>query len=84
MRQTTYSAPTTLDAALSLLQSGGASARMLAGGTDLIIQARARAREVGAFIDAKRIPEMMAIDFDEHWRSSSAKQGRLVLMILSR
>jgi carbon-monoxide dehydrogenase medium subunit len=38
---------------------------MLAGGTDLIVQVREGLRDWDVFVDAKRIPELMAISADE-------------------
>ena len=35
---------------------GGATARVLAGGTDIIVQAREREREVNLFVDIKADP----------------------------
>jgi carbon-monoxide dehydrogenase medium subunit len=64
MPSTQYAAPHSLADAVALLQQGGATARILAGGTDLIVQARARARDVGLFVDAKKIPELNEIAFD--------------------
>ena len=37
---------------------------MLAGGTDVIVQARERTREIDLFVDVKRIPETMLISYD--------------------
>jgi CO/xanthine dehydrogenase FAD-binding subunit len=39
-------------------------ARILAGGTDLLIQFRAGLRQPTAFVDVKRIPELIGISFD--------------------
>jgi carbon-monoxide dehydrogenase medium subunit len=41
-------------------------ARILAGGTDLLIQFRAGLRQPSAFVDVKRIPELVEIRVDEH------------------
>ncbi len=55
-----YAAPATLDEAVRLLAEHGAAARVLAGGTDLIIQHRERRRKVGVMIDVKKIAETMS------------------------
>ena len=57
-----YEAPETLDAAVSLLagmQQG--QARILAGGTDLLVQLRAGMIEPDLVVDVKKIPEMHEI-----------------------
>jgi carbon-monoxide dehydrogenase medium subunit len=56
-----YAAPASLDEALSLLKEHGAAARVLAGGTDLIVQVREGRRDVGFIVDVKRIPEFMEV-----------------------
>jgi carbon-monoxide dehydrogenase medium subunit len=52
-----YVAPASLDEATALLGKHGAAARVLAGGTDVIIQAREGRRNVGVMVDVKRVPE---------------------------
>jgi xanthine dehydrogenase FAD-binding subunit len=59
-----YSAATTVDEAVSLLAAGGERARILAGGTDLLVQLRERRRDADLVIDVKRIPELAEIAFD--------------------
>ena len=49
--------------AIDLLRNGGEKARVLAGGTDIIVQARERAREVDRFVDIKHIPEVMTFSY---------------------
>jgi carbon-monoxide dehydrogenase medium subunit len=57
LRALEYVAPASLDEAISTLASHGAQARVLAGGTDVIIQAREGRRDVGVMVDVKNIPE---------------------------
>jgi carbon-monoxide dehydrogenase medium subunit len=64
MHAVQYAAPTTLADAIAILQDFGAKARILAGGTDLIVQVAADARPVDLFVDGKRIPELMELTFD--------------------
>ncbi len=61
MRAIEYVAPASLDEATRWLAEKGASARVLAGGTDVIVQAREGRREVGVMVDVKRIPETMEL-----------------------
>ena len=56
-----YEAPETLDAAVALLAGASEEARVLAGGTDLLVQLRADMIEPGLVVDVKRIPEMREI-----------------------
>jgi carbon-monoxide dehydrogenase medium subunit len=58
-----YEAPTSVADALRLIQSDP-GARVLAGGTDLLVQFRAGVRQPSAFIDIKRIPEVVGITVD--------------------
>jgi carbon-monoxide dehydrogenase medium subunit len=59
-----YAAPTDLTEAIGLLREKGDRARVLSGGTDLIVQVREDKRQVDLVIDAKRIPELMELRFD--------------------
>jgi xanthine dehydrogenase FAD-binding subunit len=59
----TYESPKSLNQALSLLATTGEKGRVLAGGTDLIIQMRAGVRNPEQLIDAKGIPELQVISF---------------------
>jgi len=60
----TYAAATTVDEAVSLLSAGGDRARVLAGGTDIIVQLREGLRSADIVVDVKKIPELMKLDFD--------------------
>ena len=63
MHAITYESPKLLNQALSLLTAAGEKGRVLAGGTDLIIQMRAGVRKPEQLIDAKSIPELQIISF---------------------
>jgi carbon-monoxide dehydrogenase medium subunit len=56
-----YVAPASLADAVAVLKQHGAAARVLAGGTDLIIQEREGRRQVGVMVDIKSVPEANAI-----------------------
>ncbi len=64
MKPLEFSRPATLDEAVALLAKEGANAGALAGGTDLIIQHRAGAKEFGHMVDIKNIPELNVLSFD--------------------
>jgi carbon-monoxide dehydrogenase medium subunit len=53
-----YAAPTSLGEALTLLAGARGNARVLAGGTDLIVNMRVGRRKPGLVVDGKRIPEL--------------------------
>jgi carbon-monoxide dehydrogenase medium subunit len=53
-----YARPADLDAAIDLLARHGSDARVLAGGTDLIIRLRDGTYAPSLVVDVKRIPEM--------------------------
>jgi CO/xanthine dehydrogenase FAD-binding subunit len=59
----TYESPKSLAQALSLLSAAGEKGRLLAGGTDLLIQMRAGVRKPEQLIDAKSIPELQTLSF---------------------
>lgn len=64
MQALTYERASTIAEAIALLSDGGTTARVLAGGTDVIVQARERRAEIDRFIDVKQIPETMALSYD--------------------
>ncbi len=59
-----YEAPASVQAALALLAKHGAAARVLAGGTDLLVQMKSGARQPRVIVDVKRIPELTAVRFE--------------------
>jgi CO/xanthine dehydrogenase FAD-binding subunit len=58
-----YAAPASLGEAVGLL-TAHPNARLLAGGTDLLVQLRAGRKETDLVVDIKRIPELNAIEYD--------------------
>jgi len=59
-----YERPTTLEAATALLAKAGAEARILAGGTDLLVQMRARVLDPALVVDIKGIEATRKITKD--------------------
>lgn len=68
MKDFEYAAATTVDEAVSLLAARGERAKVLAGGTDIIVQLREGLREADLVVDVKKIAELTA------W-SYSAERG---------
>jgi xanthine dehydrogenase FAD-binding subunit len=58
-----YAAATSVDEAVSLLAARGPRAKVLAGGTDIIVQLREGLREADLVLDIKKIPELMKLAF---------------------
>src|SRR5256885_17210024 len=56
-----YLAPRTLDEAISEFAAAGSAARILAGGTDLLVQMRSGIVKPGLIVDIKKIAEMTEI-----------------------
>src|SRR5262245_26241254 len=59
-----YVAPTTLADAITLLDRHGDRARLLAGGTDIIVQLREYLRDADVLVDVKHIAELNELTFD--------------------
>lgn len=57
-----YLAPRTLDEAVGAFAAAAGTARILAGGTDLLVQMRSGAVRPGVIIDIKQIAEMTSIE----------------------
>ena len=75
-----YLAPKTLDEAVSALAAANGSGRVLAGGTDLLVQMRMGTAAPGTIIDIKNIPEMMGIaeTADGGFRIGAATSGAVI------
>ena len=59
-----YVAAESLGEAISLLDKHGNQARILSGGTDLIVQVRENRRQVDLLVDIKKIPEFNEISYN--------------------
>src|SRR5438309_8774822 len=57
-----YLSPSTLDEGIGAFAAAGSAARILAGGTDLLVQMRAGSVKPGLIVDIKKIAEMTAIE----------------------
>jgi carbon-monoxide dehydrogenase medium subunit len=78
MEEIRYEAPTTLSRASELLRESGA--RVLAGGTDLIVQMRTGRAAPSLFVDVKRIPELTSLSLrkDELWLGAAVPAAVVV------
>ena len=71
-----FEAPETIDGAVALLAAEGGISRVLAGGTDVLVQLRSGMVEPDLVVDIKRIPGMFDIaDEDGGWRVGAAVPG---------
>jgi carbon-monoxide dehydrogenase medium subunit len=58
-----YAAPTSLAEATALLAQPGRTARILAGGTDILVQLREHLKDAELVVDVKKIPELTALTY---------------------
>jgi carbon-monoxide dehydrogenase medium subunit len=71
-----YEAPETVERAVTLLSQATGEARVLAGGTDLLVQMRAEIVEPELIVDIKRIAETRAVTEERGgWRIGAAVTG---------
>jgi carbon-monoxide dehydrogenase medium subunit len=71
-----YEAPESLEGAVALLAGAKGEARVLAGGTDLLVQMRADVVDPDLIVDIKRIPETRAVAEEKGgWRIGAAVTG---------
>jgi CO/xanthine dehydrogenase FAD-binding subunit len=71
-----YTAPESLETAVALLAGADGEARVLAGGTDLLVQMRADLVDPELIVDIKKIPETRAISEERGgWRIGAAVTG---------
>jgi aerobic carbon-monoxide dehydrogenase medium subunit len=75
-----YLAPRTLDEAIDAFAAAGTAARIMAGGTDLLVQMRSGAVRPGLIVDIKKITEMTAIEetADGAFRIGAAVPGAVL------
>lgn len=75
-----YVAPRTLDEAVGAYAAAAGAARILAGGTDLLVQMRSGMVRPGLIVDIKKIPEMTAIEetADGGFRIGAAVSGAVL------
>jgi carbon-monoxide dehydrogenase medium subunit len=75
-----YLAPRTLDEAIGAFAAAGSAARIMAGGTDLLVQMRAGVVRPGLIVDIKKVAEMMAIEetADGGFRVGAAVSGAVL------
>jgi CO/xanthine dehydrogenase FAD-binding subunit len=62
MNDIQYSAPSTMDEAVRAMVAANGTGRILAGGTDLLVQMRAGMAKPGVIVDVKKIAEMTSIE----------------------
>src|SRR5712691_426136 len=71
-----YEAPGSLEGAVALLAGATGDVRVLAGGTDLLVQMRADIVDPELIVDIKKIPETRAITEEKGgWRIGAAVTG---------
>ena len=63
MKDFSYAAPTSLKEATALLAGANGRAKILAGGTDIIVQLREGLREADLVVDVKKIPELTELSY---------------------
>ncbi len=71
-----YQAPDSLDVAVALLAEARGDARVLAGGTDLLVQMRSDVVDPELIVDIKKIPEVRSVTEERGgWRIGAAVTG---------
>src|SRR5258705_6695869 len=71
-----YEAPDSLEGAVALLAGAQGEARVLAGGTDLLVQMRADVLDPDLIVDIKKIKETRAVTEEKGgWRIGAAVTG---------
>lgn len=63
MQDFEYAAPTSVEAAVRLLSERQPKVKVLAGGTDILVQLRERLREADFVVDIKKIDELLRLGF---------------------
>lgn len=75
-----YEAPETLDAAVSLLTGADGGGRIMAGGTDVLVQLHAEMIEPSVIVDIKNIPDVRAMsESGGVWSVGAAVPGMQII-----
>ncbi len=64
MKDFAYLSPKSIRETVALLEEKGDRARLLAGGTDIIVQLREHRRDCAVLVDIKHIPEVNELSYD--------------------
>ena len=64
LKEIEYAAAHSIDEAVGLLAARGDKAKILAGGTDILVQLREGLRDADLIVDIKKIPELMDLTYD--------------------
>ena len=75
-----YEAPESPDSAISFLAEAGSSARVFAGGTDVMVQIHAELIDPGVIVDIKKVPGIMDISESDGAYTFGAATPGMVLM----
>ena len=77
MKAIQFEAPGSVEEAIALLTKADGEAKILAGGTDLLVQLRAKMLRPGLIVDIKKIPDVRAIskESDGSFRVGAAVSG---------
>ena len=78
MKSFDYAAPASLAEATALLARQNGTARILAGGTDILVQLREDLRDADLVVDVKNIPELMELSLQPR-DGLAARGGRALL-----
>ena len=75
-----YEAPETLDAAVALLGDASGGGKVMAGGTDVLVQLHAEIIEPEVLVDIKNIPDLKAMSQSEAgWLVGAAVSGMTIV-----
>lgn len=75
-----YEAPESLDAAIALLSGADGGGRVMAGGTDVLVQLHAEMIEPSVLVDIKNIPDVRVMsESDGAWTVGAAVAGMKII-----
>ena len=73
-----YSAPASLAEATAVAGRANGKAKILAGGTDILVQLREGLREADLVVDVKKIPELMELSYSAGEGLAAGRQRALL------